>query len=242
VRSINYGDLFPSEMRHKINPELKNGSHNILPLHKLGVVSIMAEGLDTEGKRRSAFLRLPFEIALSIISQLDLDNPVVSFTDKDDTSYKMTQLMALRLVSKRFSDLVGQHLLWHERDSDFASLVPLFSETDGERGVRILKLFEVLFADPEIGAALQARKAWTISKLYTLFAMMRYLPRLNNISRITLSVPGVLNETNAMEQLGPSLCPHLTYLNLSVNRNFHAPFIRFDMGVIESIGRRHSKS
>jgi hypothetical protein len=92
--------------------------------------------------------------------------------------------------------------------------------------------FDVLFGDPRIGAALQARNAWTISQLDTLFAMVKHLALINNTSRITLHSGGIWNATSVLERLGP-VCPHLTYLNVTVHRAPSDFGNEFDVAIIE---------
>jgi hypothetical protein len=174
----------------------------------------------------SPFDNVPNEVLdLVIYSIPRLDDSYVTY-EKDGSSRRIHQIIALMHVSRRFRFAVLTHKFWRDINFDFVKLVATISNDDyfdqlfpvkTHRApvslntclsLRITNLCNLLFCNRYFLDGIKNKTAWTFRSLEVLFTVVAYLPEFRQLAqRVILFLDGTDVAINRLHH-----CQNLAFL------------------------------
>jgi hypothetical protein len=172
----------------------------------------------------SSFDNVPNEVLDLIISFIPGLNDSFITYQKNGSSRKIHQIIALMHVSRQFRFAMLQHKVWRDINFNFNLLVATASEDDYRRffpstaesepvanlAARTTRLCNILFSDPYFREGIKKKTDWAFGSLEVLFAVI------GNVPTFTESVQDVVLELDGIDVAIPRLfgCKNLARLEI----------------------------
>jgi len=148
-------------------------------------------------------LGIPNEVLyhiLNFLSYLNLDESIVEY-QVNDKDYKVSQMIVLRSVCRRFRSMIPELDFWLDTYFDFFRLIPGWYELPADSSfschAQERQFLEVLFSDDELVESLGRRKTeWMFQSIEGLQIVMQKIPLFKQNAR-TISLEIVSDEDDS---------------------------------------------